>query len=122
VHYHGGKFLKKSRYVLSEIQDLVRNNGALVANRKAQTDLRELEWTPGTLRSFLLALQSRHFIKTYPDCSIMDGRHMCDADGYAMCFNEEAKCEGGSLKFFTKVGIHKTPSGLITVVASIHLS
>ena len=69
-----------SRYPLADIQELARSGAILFANRRAERNATELDWTIQTLTAFICELKDRHHKGVRPGLSIFDGRDSIDAD------------------------------------------
>lgn len=106
-------------YSLPSIQALVRQNRLHVVNRRANHRLEDLAWDSGMLKSFILALTERHFLKRFPQQQV-SGTFRLDCDAYKMCFDEELRRESKNegLELFIKLAIANT--GDQTLIVSFH--
>lgn len=107
-------------YSLTLIQALVNANHFSVVNARANGWLEDLGWDSNTLRQFILALNTGHFLRQYPQCSIGNGTRVIDCDGYKMQFNEvnlvEDKRDGITLFIKLAVSSHSR-----TLIISFHM-
>ena len=114
----------QSCYVLADIQQLARQRQLIFANRRAQRNALELEWTIETMAAFVCGLNSRHFRGVRQRLSIFDGRSEVDCDKYKARFDEVAKVvttNPRACEFFTELAIKPMHNGFTLLVVSIHL-
>ena len=97
-------------YSLSLIQALVEANHFSVVNDRADRWIENLGWNSDTLKQFILALTSGHFLRGYPQCSYGNGTRSIDCDAYKMEFD-------GAV-IFAKFAISKNSR---TLIVSLHL-
>lgn len=113
-----------SRYPLSDIQELARSGSILFANRRAERNAIELDWTIQTITSFICALRDRHHKGVRLNLSIFDGRDSIDADKYKARFNEETMsvtADHRHCAYFVELALKTLHNGAAVLVVSIHL-
>jgi hypothetical protein len=113
-----------ARYSLADIQELARSGSILFANRRAERNATELDWTIQTVTSFICALNDRHHKGVRLNLSIFDGRDSIDADKYKARFNEETMSvtvDSRHCAYFVELALRKLHNGATVLVVSIHL-
>lgn len=108
-------------YALAEIQELVRQDFFISPNLRASYRIEDLGWGSKELKAFLLAIETRHFKKRFPDNGI-GGKRRVDCDGYRIRYNEESQSADDTSEFdvFVKLAISPTKNSR-AIVVSFHL-
>jgi hypothetical protein len=113
-----------TRYPLSEVQALACGGDIIFANKRAERNALELDWTMDKIVAFVSGLKARHHKGIRADLSIFNGRETIDADKYVARFNEETmsvtvdhRCCG----FFVELALKTLQKGATVLIVSFHL-
>lgn len=113
-----------THYPLASLQALACAGAIIVANRRAERNLRELGWTIGDLIAFVCGLKENHHRGMRPALSIFDGRDTIDVDKYGARFNEETSVvtvDHRCCEFFVELAEKTLRGGTTVLVVSFHL-